>query len=189
MCDASCIDFGKKYFNNPIFIKNKRVIEIGSRDINGNVKDNIITFEPREYIGIDIEHGKNVDVICRAEDLLKIYGAESFDIVVSTELMEHVFDWRTVINNIKLLCKSGGFVMITTRSFGFAKHNWPEDYWRFEVNDMKYIFDDFLPDGNLIVENDWQQPGVFVFGQKPINFHLKSLDDYKLYSIISEKRI
>ena len=190
MCDASCIEFGKKYFNNPIFIKDKRIIEIGSRDVNGNVKDNIMSYGPREYIGVDIEHGKNVDVICKAEDLLNMYDSESFDIVISTELMEHVYDWRRVISNMKLLCKSGGYVMITTRSFGFAKHNWPEDYWRFEVEDMKYIFDDFLPNGSLIVESDWQNPGVFVFGQKPVNnFHLKSLEGFKLYSMVLEKRI
>lgn len=183
MCDKSCVDFGLKCFNNPVLIKGKRVIEIGSRDVNGNVKDNIMTYAPQEYIGVDIEHGKNVDVICKAEDLLDKYGLESFDVVISTELMEHVYDWKKVINNMKLLCKGGGLIMITTRSFGFAKHNWPEDYWRYEVGDMEYIFSDFLPRGYLTVEKDWQNPGVFVFGQKPSAYQLKNLDGYKLYQI------
>ena len=32
-----------------------------------------MSYGPREYIGVDIEHGKNVDVICKAEDLLNMY--------------------------------------------------------------------------------------------------------------------
>jgi len=36
-----------------------------------------------------------------AENLIKRFGPESFDVVIATELLEHVIDWRRVINNMK----------------------------------------------------------------------------------------
>jgi len=97
-----------------IFIENtesdefegKRVIEVGSKYVNGSVRPLIEKFlKPKEYIGVDLEEGKFVDVVLDAEKLVDHFGKESFDIVVSTELLEHVTDWRSVINNMKEILK------------------------------------------------------------------------------------
>jgi SAM-dependent methyltransferase len=34
--------------------------------------------------------------------------AEFFDVVVSTEIVEHVLDWRLVINNMRVVLRRGG---------------------------------------------------------------------------------
>ena len=66
----------------------KRVLEVGSRFVNGSVRPLIERFcKPREYIGVDIEPGKYVNVVLPAERLVDYFGPESFDVVVSTEVV------------------------------------------------------------------------------------------------------
>ena len=49
----------------------KRVLEIGSRYVNGSVRPLIERFcKPREYIGIDIEPGRYVDIVLPAEEIV-----------------------------------------------------------------------------------------------------------------------
>jgi len=47
-----------------------------------------------------------------AEKLVEYVGPESFDIVISTELLEHVQNWRLVINNMKSVLKHGEYIRI-----------------------------------------------------------------------------
>lgn len=98
MCNTSVIEF---FINqcNPLDFQSKRVLEVGSKYLNGSVRPLIERFfEPKEYIGVDIEQGKYVDLVLPAENLVHHFGESSFDIVISTELMEHVEDWRTVVD-------------------------------------------------------------------------------------------
>ena len=168
--------------------ENKRVIEVGSKYVNGSVRPFIEKFlRPAEYIGVDIEEGKFVDVICNAENLVDYFGKESFDVLISTELLEHVRDWVKVINNFKLILKHGGFLYITTRSKGFPYHGYPYDFWRFEIYDMKQIFRDFEI---IKLVPDHQDPGVFLKARKPKDYQEPiNLDDYLLYSIIFNKKV
>ena len=53
---------------------------------------------------------KYVDVVVPAEELVKYFGAESFDVVIATELLEHVKDWRLVVNNMKQVLKPKGYI-------------------------------------------------------------------------------
>jgi len=94
--------------------ENKRILEVGSRYVNGSVRPLIEKFfNPKEYIGVDIEKGKFVDVVCDAENLVDYFGRETFDVVISTELLEHVKDWRKVINNMKEVLKPNGYIYIS----------------------------------------------------------------------------
>jgi len=91
--------------------KDKMVLEVGSKYVNGSVRPLIEKFlMPKKYIGVDIEKGKFVDVVCDAENLVDYFGKETFDVVISTELLEHVKDWRKVINNMKEVLKSNGYI-------------------------------------------------------------------------------
>jgi SAM-dependent methyltransferase len=119
----------------------KRVLEVGSKFVNGSVLPLIERFcSPKDYVGVDIEPGKYVDVVLPAEKLVDCFGSESFDVVISTELLEHVYDWRIVVNNMKTVLKRGGYIYVTTRSRGFPYHAYPYDFWRYEPNDMLAIF-------------------------------------------------
>lgn len=161
-------------------IENKYILEVGSRNINGSVRPYIMSLNPKTYIGIDIVGGQDVDIVMNADRILEIFGEKSVDVVITTEMMEHVQNWRTVIFNMKNVLKLEGILLVTTRSKGFHKHDFPHDYWRYEIKDFQDIFED-LEIINL--EKDLQVPGVFFKAKKPKNFKENNLDNIKLYSI------
>ena len=186
MCNSACIEFGVR---NLTFeeVTGKKIIEIGSYDVNGSLRPIIEAWgNPDEYVGVDIIDGPGVDLICPAEKIIEKFGKESFDIVISTEMIEHVRDWRKVISNIKNICKPNGLILLTTRSYGFGYHDFPYDFWRYEIEDMESIFSDCII---LNVQNDKSDPGVFIKVQKPNNFVEKTLSSTQLYSVIADKRL
>lgn len=148
-------------------VRGKRVAEIGSQDVNGSPRPIFMAFEPLEYIGMDSDKGKGVDLIVKADVLCEVLGSETFDIVISTEMLEHVVDWRLIIGQMKGLVKPGGLLIVTTRSPGFPYHPYPIDMWRYTLEDGKRIFADMEI---LALENDPQAPGIFVKMRKPETF-------------------
>ncbi len=165
-------------------IENKRVIEIGSLNVNGTIRPLVESYNPGEYIGADITAGPGVDTICDVKNLISKFGEQSFDVVIATELLEHVRDWRAAIHNIKGVCRPGGIILITARSYGFNYHGYPNDFWRYEVPDMEYIF------RNCLIRNIGVDPGkgVFIKVVKPENFVECGLSPYQLYSIVVDRK-
>jgi len=185
MCHSSALKFGEVCLNKSE-VEGKRIIDVGAYNINGSFRATLEKLNPKEYVGVDIELGPDVDMVCDGNKLVEKFGRESFDLVVCTELLEHVIDWVPVISNIKNVCKRGGKILITTRSRGFPYHPFPFDVWRYEIEDMKNIFEDFEIE---ILEKDTQCPGVFMKARKPENFNEVDLKDYELFSVISDRRI
>ena len=185
MCSPTCITFGAKSLNREE-VEGKRIIEVGSNDINGSLRPIVLSFNPAEYVGVDIQKEPGVDVICSVYDLIKQFGEESFDVVISTEMLEHTRYWRKSISNLKNICKPNGIILITTRSYGFDYHPSPYDFWRYELEDMKNIFSDCIIEK---LENDTSCPGIFIKAKKPEDFFENDLSNYQMYSVIVNKRI
>jgi SAM-dependent methyltransferase len=184
MCHASCIDFVASQLSADE-IQGSDVLEVGSRDVNGSVRPVVERARPASYVGVDIEEGPGVDELCDATELVSRFGAEQFDVVLSTELLEHVRDWREAVTQMKEVLRPGGTLVITTRSRGFGVHAYPHDYWRYEPEDMQRIFGDLQIES---LERDPTRPGVFMKAQKPPAFEAAHLDDVALYSIIRQER-
>jgi SAM-dependent methyltransferase len=166
-------------------IKNKRVLDVGSMNVNGSVRSLLESYEPKQYVGVDVAPGSGVDIICNAANLLDMFPKNSFDVVVSTEMLEHVLNWQRVISNLKAMAVPGGLICISTRSIGFPYHGYPFDFWRYEVEDIKNIFSDCIVEK---IEKD-PQKGVFAKIRKPTVFEEIALQQYPLYSIVSNTRI
>ena len=185
MCHASSILFGVSNLTAED-VTDKRVLDIGSHDHNGNFSPIVKNLNPSELVGIDIIPGPGVDIVCSGEKAVEKFGKNSFDVVVASELMEHARNWREVISNIKNVCKPNGIILITTRSKGFRLHGYPHDYWRYELDDMRKMFGDCEI---LVLESDRQAPGVFIKAKKLVDFKEVSLKDIPLYSVIEKDRI
>jgi len=180
MCNSECISFVERAVG-PDDVKGRALIEIGSYDVNGSVRPYLESLAPASYVGVDINPGPGVDLVCDAEHLLDRFGPESFDVVISTELLEHVRDWRAVITGMKRLARPGGLIVITTRSLGFPIHGYPDDYWRYEPTDMRVIFGDCAIE---LLDVDRSEPGVFVAARRPAaeRFEPFDLSGYALCS-------
>lgn len=185
MCNEAVLEFFIESIKAEEF-NEKRILEVGSKYVNGSVRPLIEGFfSPQEYIGVDIESGKFVDLILPAEKILDHFGPESFDVVISTELLEHIVDWRFVVNNMKMILKRTGYIYITTRSRGFLYHGFPWDFWRYAVEGMGRIFMDFEV---IAQKKDHQAPGVFLKARKPENYVPADLSDIALYSMVLGRR-
>ena len=109
-----CLKIKEKY---PEYFKNKKVLDIGSLDINGN---NRFLFEDCNYIGIDVGEGNNVDVVSIGHQ----YDAPDnyFDIIITTNALEHDMHYEKTIINVMRMLKSGGLFIFTCASTGWPEH-------------------------------------------------------------------
>lgn len=143
--------------------KDKTVLEVGSFDVNGSVRPYIEECKPKSYLGIDFIDGPRVDQVVDASVLPDHFSPNSFDVVVSTEMLEHAEHWRDCINGMKYVTKD--YLIITTRGPGFPLHSYPHDWWRYTVEDFEKIFEDFAII-RLMKDTDPRSPGVFFIGRK-----------------------
>lgn len=119
--------------------RGERVLEIGSLNVNGSVREN---FPEAEYIGIDFREGPGVDLVLDAIDLPSKFPAGYFDIVLCLETLEHCEHWADVLNSGWSVLKVGGKMCVTTPSKAKGYHGYPHDYWRFTVEDYARVFED-----------------------------------------------
>ncbi len=99
------------------YFRDKRVLDVGSGDINGN---NRFLFENCEYNGNDVTEAKNVTIVSRTKDLP--FGKDSFDTIISTECFEHDPEYRESLLKICEMLKPDGLFVFTCASTGRPEH-------------------------------------------------------------------
>lgn len=99
----------------PSYFTGRRVLEVGSLNINGTVRD---FFTDCDYTGVDLEPGPGVDVVGEGQAL--DYPDESFDVVVSAECFEHNPYWLQTFVNMRRMCS--GLVVFTCATEGRGEH-------------------------------------------------------------------
>lgn len=156
----------------PDYFYKKKVLDIGSLDINYN---NRYLFKDCEYLGIDLGIGKNVDLVCYGHELNK--PDNYFDTIISTETFEHDRHYKDTIKNAMRMLKPGGLFIFTCASTGRGEHgtksNCPEkspftdDYYKnLRIEDFKEIdnFNKVFPNGIFeYPSEDWD---LFFYGFK-----------------------
>ena len=115
----------------------KRVLDVGSRNINGSVRDVLVD---SKVIGIDFIEGKDVDVVMDAHDLTEKFPIKSFDLVTCCEMLEHDKRFWITVKNMRALVKPGGYLFITVPGINFFKHDFPADYYRFTEEVFTDVF-------------------------------------------------
>src|SRR5581483_9410804 len=79
------------------------------------------------YEGTDITPGPNVTYVCPIESLT--VPSESYDIVLCTQVLEHVRHPREGLAEPARVLRPGGHLFVTTHGV-FPFHPNPTDYWR-----------------------------------------------------------
>lgn len=112
-----------------------RVIEIGSQDVNGTLRD--VTPRQYEYIGVDFVQGKGVDVVLDDPYHLP-FDSESADIVLSSSCFEHSeMFWLVFLEVLRVLKPRGLFYLNVPSNGPF--HRYPVDCWRFYPDSGKAL--------------------------------------------------
>jgi SAM-dependent methyltransferase len=105
----------------------RRVLDVGSLDINGSLRD--LCPDAVEYTGIDLEVGKGVDLVLD-DPYCYPFPNGYFDLVLSTSCFEHdPMFWLTVLEMLRVV-RDGGIIYINAPSSG-DYHTHPWDNWRF----------------------------------------------------------
>ena len=97
--------------------ENARVLEVGSLDINGSVRE---LFHGCDYTGVDLQPGPGVDLACPGHLLALPTGC--FDTVISAECFEHNPFWRETLANMLRMARPGGLVLISCATTGRKEH-------------------------------------------------------------------
>lgn len=114
-------------------LADSQIIEFGSLNVNGTVRD-ILAPIAAGYIGIDGQAGPGVDYQCFTWNTP--FEPESFDIVVSTEMLEHDENPSLTFKEANRLLRHHGHLVLTARGPGFPLHEYPGDFWRFTPDDL-----------------------------------------------------
>lgn len=162
-------DFVEEFLKDKHFTK---VLEVGSRDVGpGSIKPTFLDHY-EEYIGLDMIDGAEVDIIADAENLLELWPDETFDCVVCVETLEHVKNPVKIVENMRHVLKSGGWMIITTPGLHHPEHGWPSDYYRFLENTYRDVFFDGFTDTHFELKV-WEGESLrypdahFGYGRKP----------------------
>jgi SAM-dependent methyltransferase len=85
------------------------------------------------YAGLDVEQNADgsVDHVGPIDGVLpaSLGDGPAFDLVLCTEVLEHVSDWHSAFRNLASLLLPGGTLIITCPFF-YPLHEQPIDYWR-----------------------------------------------------------
>jgi SAM-dependent methyltransferase len=84
------------------------VLEIGSCDVNGGVRS--LFAGAAGYHGIDVVSGPGVDEVA---DAATWRPPQRFDVVVSTEVLEHAPRWEAVVRTAWAALRPGGRLILT----------------------------------------------------------------------------
>jgi autotransporter strand-loop-strand O-heptosyltransferase len=179
----------------PKYFHGKRILDIGSLDVNGN---NRFLFDNLDgYIGLDVGEGPNVDVSIPGHK----YDApnEFFDVIISTEVFEHDLYYKDTVQNAIRMLKPGGAFIFTCASGQRPEHGtrrcgehnaplliqqseeWADYYLNLEESDFLEIpgFKEAFPDGIFELgcygefNNEWNElymhnihADIYFFGVK-----------------------
>lgn len=164
-----------EYFKNNYLNPNDelKILDIGSFDRTGeNNYGQILNEMKWDYKGLDLKEGNNVDIIVENPYDWQEIEANSFDVIVSGQALEHIqFFWLTM-EQINRALKPGGLCCIIVPSKGPVHRN-PYDCYRFNEDGVislaKYVKFDILESGTTQEQNSHPWYDSYVIAKKPEN--------------------
>ena len=107
----------------------------------------------KSYIGIDPYKEAKAEICASAEKIP--LNDNSIDVVICTQTMEHVRDYKEAINEMHRVLRPGGVVFLATHGT-YPIHGAPNDYWRFTKYGLEEVCKKFstrnvVPMGGIIL--------------------------------------
>ena len=161
-------DWRRKY---PNFFHNRKVLELGSLNINGTVRG---YFKDCEYIGIDKQAGRGVDIVVEAKDT--VFKPEYFDVIISFSMFEHDPEWKESLKNNLRWLKAGGMLFIEYGAEGNRPHSRRCGGYHIIIPHQEFI--NYLQGLNIIIIESYFEEDKFgkcvagaynILGMKAIN--------------------
>jgi len=109
-----------------------RVLDVGS----GNFSRYRNLFHFTEYIKMDIELGKDIDVAGKVEKIP--FKDNEFDSIVCTQVLGDVYDLKKAFSEFYRVLRPEGKVLITESLFD-PLHDEPNDFWRFTEHSLRQL--------------------------------------------------
>ena len=89
----------------------------------------------RRYIGADLPGNEHADLTINEKGQLPV-ESESFDCVLSSQVLEHVLNPKQYLNEAWRILKPQGSLILSTHGI-WSYHPDPNDYWRWTVEGLK----------------------------------------------------
>jgi hypothetical protein len=125
-----------------------RVVEFGSQDINGSVRE---LFGDAEYLGIDVVPGPGVDLVA---DAAEWKTRRKYDCVVCCEVFEHTPRWPMILERAYEALRLKGLLILTAATDPREPHS-AVDGWDLKEGEYYYNVDPLALKGQLTPWFDW----------------------------------
>ena len=119
--------------------ENLDILEIGSGNPSINQSVAHIFHNAKLFVQTDVSKSyghKYLDITS------SVLIEEKFDLILCTNVLEHIFDSKTAIKNLNYLLKEKGHLVVSV-PFIYPLHDEPNDFWRFTEHALKKLFSDF----------------------------------------------
>jgi SAM-dependent methyltransferase len=103
----------------------------------------------RPYVRADIPPGDGLDLVLDKNGLLPGEPVESYDVVLSTQVLEHVPDAGRYLREAWRLLRSGGALIVTTHGL-IPEHGCPYDFYRWTADGLARA----VADAGFVVEEN-----------------------------------
>jgi SAM-dependent methyltransferase len=181
------------YLKRHVPTKTGPVLEVGSKDY-GSTATFRNFYSASEYVGVDMEHGKGVDLVV---DLVEGTGAlplDHFDLVICCSVMEHVRKPWVFADNLTKLTREGGQIYISV-PWVWRYHAYPDDYFRFSYRGIMELFPEFewasleystnVPDEFIPISGESKKTDDSMAHYRPVAFLSKQRRKYLPYLMVN----
>ncbi len=149
---------------------NGRTLDLGAQ--NGPYA----THFPRR-VALDLQPAKGLDV--RGDALALPFRDHAFEVVLCTEVLEHVLEPQRAIDEIFRVLEPGGQLLLTTR-FLFPIHDAPHDYFRFTKYGLRHLLQRFEA---LTIEEETDTVGALAVLVQRLGMQAETLGSHTLRAL------
>jgi SAM-dependent methyltransferase len=105
----------------------------------------------RPYVRADIPPGDGLDLVLDGNGLLPREADGSYDVVISTQVLEHVPDAARYLGEAYRLLRPGGALILTTHGL-IPEHGCPHDFYRWTADGLARA----MTDAGFVVEENYK---------------------------------